>query len=157
VYNCGGYEEVETLRLLDGVVDIYMPDFKFWEEATALRLAGAADYPQRAREALREMHRQVGVLRVGPDGTARRGVLVRCLVMPGLADESAAILRWLAKELSPDTFVNVMGQYRPEHQVGTAGLDGRTMFADLNRRPTAREMGEVRAAARAARLRRFAE
>jgi putative pyruvate formate lyase activating enzyme len=95
--------------LLDGIVDIYMPDFKFGERGTAGRLAKAKDYPDRAREAILEMHRQVGVLKFGPDRLARRGVLVRHLVMPGQGAETEKICRWLAEEVSRDTYIN-MGQ-----------------------------------------------
>ena len=94
-----------------------MPDFKFWRPETARRWLKRADYPERAREAIAEMHRQVGVLAVGPDGLARRGVLVRHLVMPGRSDETERILRWVARELAPDTFVNVMAQYHPAGRV----------------------------------------
>jgi putative pyruvate formate lyase activating enzyme len=149
VWNSGGYDSVDALKLLDGVVDIYMPDFKFWNAETAERLCLAKDYPERAREALMEMHRQVGVLKLGPDGVARRGVLVRHLVMPGLVNESAAIFEFLAKELSPDTFVNVMAQYRPAHRVSAK------LHAEINRRPTPDELSEAIAAARAAGLWRF--
>src|SRR5436309_1090110 len=100
------------------------PNPKFWESETAKRLAKAKDYPERAREAIREMHRQVGVLRFGPDGLARRGVLVRHLVMPGQSAEAEATFRWLAEEVSPDTYVNIMGQYRPEYEVGQIARDG---------------------------------
>ena len=148
IYNTSAYDSLSSLRLLDGLVDIYMPDFKFWNPETALRLAGARDYPARARDAIREMHRQVGPLRLGPDGLARRGVLVRHLVMPGQGEEAEAIFSWLAKELSPDTYVNVMSQYRPDHRVGTEGLDGRPRYTEIDRAPSA---GEVAAAFRAAR------
>ena len=114
VYNTGGYDRLETLRWLDGVVDIYMPDFKFWKPETAQELAKAADYPDVARAAIKEMHRQVGDLVLDEHGLARRGLLVRHLVMPGGLDETREILRFLAQEVSPDTFVNVMPQYRPE-------------------------------------------
>ena len=97
---------------------------EFWERETAKRLAKAKDYPDRAREAIREMHRQVGVLRTSRDGLAKRGVLVRHLVMPGQGAEAAAIARWLAEELSPDTYLNVMGQYRPEYEVGEIAKKG---------------------------------
>ncbi len=93
VYNTSAYDALSSLRLLDGLVDIYMPDFKFWNPASARRLAKAKDYPERAREAIREMHRQVGPLCFGRDGLARRGLLVRHLVMPGQEDEAAAIFR----------------------------------------------------------------
>ena len=114
VYNCGGYESVETLRLLEGTVDIYMPDAKFWSPEMALRYANARDYPDRMREALMEMQRQVGVLRID-SGVARRGLLVRHLVMPHASADSKRILRFIARDVSPDTYVNVMGQYRPMH------------------------------------------
>jgi len=112
VYNTSGYDAVETLHLLDGVVDIYMPDFKYWTAESAARYLTADDYPERARQAIAEMHRQVGDLRLDHDDVAFRGLLVRHLVMPGGYEESAAIFDWLAA-LSPSTFVNVMAQYRP--------------------------------------------
>ena len=113
VYNSGGYDSVETLRLLDGVVDIYMPDLKYSDARNARRLSGASDYPVVARAALKEMHRQVGDLVVGPDGAAVRGLLVRHLVLPnGLAGTEDS-MRFLAREISAGTCVNVMAQYRP--------------------------------------------
>jgi len=154
VYNTSAYDATDSLRLLDGIVDIYMPDFKFWTRETAQRLARAADYPERARDAIREMHRQVGPLRFGPHGLARRGVLVRHLVMPGQLEESAAIFRWLA-DLSPNTYVNVMGQYRPEYLVGSHGRDGHIQYPEINRTVTGDEMRQAYAAAHAAGLWRF--
>jgi len=117
VYNTSAYDSIHSLSLMDGIVDIYMPDFKYWDPARAARLLGAKDYPEVARAALREMHRQVGALEVDADGLARRGLLVRHLVMPGALDDSAAIFGWLASELGADTWVNVMDQYRPEGRV----------------------------------------
>jgi putative pyruvate formate lyase activating enzyme len=117
VYNSNAYDSVESLRMLEGVVDIYMPDFKFWRSESARELSSAEDYPEQAREAIAEMHRQVGVLKMDRRGLAVRGVLVRHLVMPGMLDESRAIFEWLSQTLSPDTFVNVMGQYRPANVV----------------------------------------
>jgi putative pyruvate formate lyase activating enzyme len=114
VYNTGGYDRLETLRWLDGVVDIYMPDFKFWKPETAREFANSQDYPDVARAAIKEMHRQVGDLVLDDRGLARRGLLVRHLVMPGGLDETREILRFLARKVSPETFVNVMPQYRPE-------------------------------------------
>ena len=158
VYNTSAYDSVESLRLLDGVVDIYMPDFKFWEPETAKRLAKAKDYPERAREAIREMHRQVGVLRFGPDGLARRGVLVRHLVMPGQSAEAEAIFNWLAEELSSDTYVNIMGQYRPEYEVGQIARDGVALkYTEIGRRPEWEELERAHEAARRAGLWRFDE
>ena len=155
VYNTSAYDALSSLRLLDGLVDIYMPDFKFWKPETALRLARAKDYPERAREAILEMHRQVGPLKLGPDGLARRGVLVRHLVMPGQQDEAAAIFEWLAREVSPDTYVNVMGQYRPEYQVGQIAANGAVKHPEINRRPHPEEMRAAYDSARRAGLWRF--
>ena len=152
VYNTSAYDSVHSLQLMEGLVDIYMPDFKFWNPETARRLARAADYPDKAREAIAEMHRQVGELRVGPDGLARRGVIVRHLVMPGQEAEAAAIFEWLANELSPDTYVNVMGQYRPEYKVSDS-----PRYDDVNRRPLPAEMRAAYDAARRAGLWRFDE
>jgi putative pyruvate formate lyase activating enzyme len=112
VYNCGGYESVETLRLLDGIVDIYMPDAKYADNAVGERLSGVPDYWDRCQEALAEMHRQVGDLEIGEEGLARRGLLVRHLVLPKYLSGTAEVMRFLAS-LSPNTYVNVMAQYRP--------------------------------------------
>ena len=114
------------------------------------RLLRAKDYPDRARAAIEEMQRQVGVLKLGPGGLARRGLLVRHLVMPGHVDESAAIFRWLHDRISPDTYVNIMAQYRPEHRV-----PGSERYVDLDRRPESKEMVHAVAAARQAGLWRF--
>ena len=159
VYNTSAYDNVSSLELLDGLVDIYMPDFKFWSRQTAQRLANAADYPERAREAIREMHRQVGDLHFTPKGVAQRGLLIRQLVMPGQVEESRQIYTWLAREISPDTFVNIMAQYRPENRVGKRCTDagGGVGFDEVNRRPTRAELAEAYTAARAAGLWRFDE
>jgi len=157
VYNTSAYDAVSSLRLLDGLVDVYMPDFKLWSRESSKRLLGARDYPDRAREAIAEMHRQVGELRFDRDGLAARGVLVRHLVMPGALDESAAIFRWLAREISPDTYVNVMAQYHPDHRVGEVRALGESPFADIDRRPSGDELAGARGAARAAGLWRFDE
>jgi putative pyruvate formate lyase activating enzyme len=118
VYNTGGYDAVETLKLLDGVIDIYMPDFKFWDPQVAVEVCEAPDYPEIARQALKEMHRQVGDLVMDDMGVARRGLLVRHLVLPdGLAGTKEA-MKFLAREISPNTYVNVMGQYRPCGRAG---------------------------------------
>ena len=113
VYNTGGYDSLETLALLDGVVDIYMPDAKYWDSEVAGRLSGASDYPEVMRQALKEMHRQVGPLVIDEDGIARRGLLVRHLVMPERLAGTREIMRFIAGEVSPDTYINVMSQYRP--------------------------------------------
>jgi putative pyruvate formate lyase activating enzyme len=162
VYNTSGYDAIRSLRLMDGLVDIYMPDFKFWHTETAKRLAKAKDYPERAREAICEMHRQVGDLHCSRDGLAVRGLLVRHLVMPGQLDEARLIFHWLADEISPDTYVNIMGQYRPEHEVGRIAEAGRrdagaVRYAEIDRSPGRREIEAAYDAARNAGLWRFDE
>src|SRR5262249_6101537 len=113
VYNTSAYDSMESLRWMDGVVDIYMPDFKYWEPESAARILKARDYPEVARRVIAEMHRQVGDLVLDDEGLARRGLLVRHLVMPDALEETSQILRWIAREVSPETWVNVMDQYRP--------------------------------------------
>jgi len=159
VYNTSSYDALPSLRRLDGLIDIYMPDFKFWRSETAARLCHAADYPDRARDAIREMHRQVGDLQLTPEGVACRGLLIRHLVMPGLLDESSEIFGWLAREISADTYVNIMGQYHPENEVGhvATGSDAAraVRFGEIDRRPTRNELDAAYEAARAAGLWRF--
>jgi putative pyruvate formate lyase activating enzyme len=113
VYNSSGYERVPTLELLRGIVDIYMPDFKFWDEQWAARYCNAPDYREIALSALKEMHSQVGDLVVDSHGIAERGLLVRHLVMPHGVSGTKEVMEFLAKEISPHTYVNVMDQYRP--------------------------------------------
>lgn len=119
VYNCGGYESVETLRLLDGVVDIYMPDIKYSDDSYAVRYSGARNYWDIARAAVKEMYRQVGSLVGDPDGTALRGLLVRHLVLPNGRAGSRKVLEFIAQEISRDTYVNIMDQYHPAHRAGS--------------------------------------
>src|SRR5262245_62335929 len=146
VYNTSAYDSLRSLALLDGVVDVYMPDFKYWNPERARRYLKAEDYPDVARRTIREMHRQVGPLTFDSRGLAVRGVLVRHLVMPDALDDTHAILRFLADELSSDTYVNVMDQYYPAG--GVAG--GR--FPELCRPPDGTELLAARQAARAAGL-----
>jgi putative pyruvate formate lyase activating enzyme len=113
VYNTSAYDSPESLALMDGVVDVYMPDFKLWSPELARRYLAKRDYAEVARYSLREMKRQVGDLVLDEHGMARRGLLIRHLVMPGLLDETEAILRFVATELGPGTYVNVMAQYYP--------------------------------------------
>ncbi len=157
VYNTSAYDALESLKLLDGLIDIYMPDFKFWHRQTAKRLAKAPDYPERAREAILEMHRQVGPLKFGSDGLARRGVLVRHLVMPNQLDETTAIFQWLANDVSRDTYVNIMGQYRPQYEVGQITRDNSKKYEEVNRCPERDELLAAYEAARHAGLWRFDE
>ena len=117
VYNTSAYDSLESLELLDGIIDIYMPDFKYWSAELSARHLKAADYPTTARAAIREMHRQVGPLQIDANGLARRGVLLRHLVMPGQLEETRAILGWVASELGPETYVNIMNQYYPSGRV----------------------------------------
>ena len=160
VYNTSAYDSVESIRQMEGLVDIYMPDFKLWSPQACTRYLTAGDYAERARQAITEMHRQVGDLRHTPDGVACRGLLVRHLVMPGMIEESARIFEWLAG-LSRDTFVNVMGQYRPDNRVGQAAADeaGRRapQFAEIDRRPTRAEIAQAHRLARQTGLWRFDE
>ena len=116
VYNTGAYDSPESLRLLDGIVDIYMPDAKYSDDRVAGKLSLVRDYWRVARAAIKEMHRQVGDLAISDEGVATRGVLVRHLVLPeGLAG-TREVARFLAQEVSPNTYVNVMGQYRPDNR-----------------------------------------
>jgi putative pyruvate formate lyase activating enzyme len=116
VYNSGGYDQLHTLRLLDGVIDIYMPDMKYSDEAVGLRLSGVEDYVARNRVAVREMHRQVGDLQLEEGGVARRGLLIRHLVLPDGLAGTADVARFVVEEISCDTYINVMDQYRPAHR-----------------------------------------
>jgi putative pyruvate formate lyase activating enzyme len=113
VYNTGGYDSVETLRILDGIVDIYMPDLKFMDSEICRELMDAPDYPEVVQAAIREMHRQVGVLKTDEHGVATRGLLIRHLVMPNDLAGTRAAMRFLARDISTHTYVNVMSQYRP--------------------------------------------
>jgi len=148
VYNCGGYESVAALRLLDGIVDIYMPDAKYSDGEVAQQLSRAPDYPQRMKAAIAEMHRQVGDLRINEDGIAEHGLLVRHLVLPNNLAGTAAIMHFLAN-LSPDTYVNVMAQYRPCYRASEV--------EQISRRPTVEEYRQAVQAALDAGLHRLDE
>ena len=117
VYNTSSYDSPDSLALMEGVVDVYMPDLKFATSERARRYVRRADYPEVARAAVREMHRQVGDLVLDEQGLARRGLILRHLVMPGLLDETQAVLRWVAEELGTTTYVNLMAQYYPAGRV----------------------------------------
>ncbi len=144
VYNTSGYDGLDSLQLLDEVVDIYLPDFKIWDTDLASRYLRARDYPDIARQAISEMHRQVGDLKCDEDGLAKRGVLVRHLVMPGLIQDTAAIMRFLVQEISPNIYVNVMQQYYPSGKVNASH------FSEINQRLTNSEYQEALKLARAA-------
>lgn len=139
VYNTGGYDSLETIRLLEGIVDIYMPDMKYGEGEVAAEFSQAYDYPAVNFAAVKEMHRQVGELVVDERGVAVGGLLVRHLVLPGGLAGTGKVLSFIAEEISKDTYVNIMAQYRPCYQaVG---------HPDLGRRITAREYREALALA----------
>jgi putative pyruvate formate lyase activating enzyme len=133
VYNTSAYDSMASLAHMDGIIDIYMPDFKFWDERLSLRYLKARDYPDAARRVVKEMHRQVGDLSFDEHGLAQRGVLVRHLVMPGEIAGSAEIMRFLAEEVSPNTYVNVMAQYYP------AGKVSAEKYEEINRHTTSAE------------------
>jgi putative pyruvate formate lyase activating enzyme len=128
VYNCGGYESLDLIKLLDGIIDIYMPDVKWADSAVAGKYAQAPDYPAVVKEVLKEMHRQVGDLKISKTGVAERGLLIRHLVMPeGLAG-TRELMHYIATEISLHSYVNIMSQYRPEYRA--------VEFPELNRRIT---------------------
>ncbi len=139
VYNTGGYDSLEALTLLDGVIDIYMPDLKYSESEKARRYSKVRDYAAVNQAAVREMHRQVGDLVLEESGLAVRGLLVRHLVLPDDLAGSDAVFRFLAEEISPETYLNVMAQYRPCYRAAA--------YRELDRRPTGEEIRSALAAA----------
>ena len=151
VYNTSAYDALESIELMNGIADIYMPDFKYWSADLGARYLKAADYPDAARAAIKAMHEQVGPLVFDDDGLARRGVLIRHLVMPGALEETRAILEWIARELGPDTYVNLMDQYYP------AGKVNPVSFPEINRRLTSSEFEQARTMASDLGLRRLDE
>ena len=147
VYNSGGYDCPETLALLDGIVDIYMPDMKFADSAIAAPLLGAPDYAEVNRSAVLAMHRQVGDLIIDAQGMALRGLLVRHLVLPNNLAGTDRIVAFLAEQVSRDTYLNLMDQYHPCHRAND--------FPPLDRRPTSKELRKARQWAEICGLRRF--
>ena len=133
VYNTSAYDSMESLELMDGIVDIYMPDFKYWDSEMARKYSKAPDYPDVARRTIKEMYRQVGDLVMDEHGLAKRGVLIRHLVMPGDIAGTREVMRWIARELSPTTYVNVMAQYYPAGKVSPGE------YPEINRRLTPTE------------------
>jgi putative pyruvate formate lyase activating enzyme len=147
VYNTSAYDSLDSLELMAGIVDIYMPDFKLWSSEPARRYLAKRDYREVASKAVAEMHRQVGELVFDARGLARRGLLVRHLVMPGLLEETERILRWIAEELGPGTYVDLMAQYYPA---------GRTSeFPEIDRHPYREELERAYEAAHGLGLRRL--
>lgn len=164
VYNTSSFDSLESLELLDGLVDIYLPDFKVWKSSTSKRLLKADNYTETAMESIRAMHKQVGDLAFTSDGLAKKGVLLRHLVMPGKEDEGREIMRWLAENVSKDIYVHIMEQYHPDAHVGkkkrrtneTSGAE-KVRYAEINRAIREEELGSVRDAAVASGLWRFCE
>ncbi len=149
VYNSGGYDSVATLRLLDGVIDIYMPDAKFGDASVAQKYSEVTDYPYVNQLAVKEMHRQVGDLEIDDKGIAKRGLMVRHLVLPDGLAGTETIARFLAQEISKNTYVNVMSQYYPRFRAFE--------HAELRRRITWKEYLQAISTFRAQGLHRFAE
>ena len=145
VYNTCGWERVEILRLLNGIVDIYLPDYKYSSGEMAARYsADAATYPEMTRHALLEMHRQVGVAKPGPDGIMYRGLMIRHLVMPSGVSGTGQVMTWIAANLPKDTYVNVMAQYRPMYRASE--------YEEIARRLTRQEYNDAVRCAREAGL-----
>lgn len=174
IYNTSSFDSLESLELLDGLVDIYLPDFKVWKSSTSKRLLKADDYTETAKESIKAMHDQVGDLAFTSDGIAQKGVLLRHLVMPGKEDEGREIMKWLAENVSRDLYVHVMEQYHPDAHVGkkrrvprrkAAGEEGgsaegeveEVRYAEINRAVKDEELGSVKDAAVDAGLWRFVE
>lgn len=177
VYNTSSFDSLESLVLLDGLVDIYLPDFKVWSDSTSKRLLKADNYTATAMESIKAMHAQVGDLCFTADGIAKKGVLVRHLVMPGMEDEGKEIMRWLATNVSKDIMVHIMEQYFPRAHVGkerrgnkrqsgvtepgcvqaSEGAKKEVRYADINRPIDLDEVASVKKAAEEAGLWRFVE
>ncbi len=135
VYNCSGYESVEVLRLLEGIIDIYMPDVKYLDEKHSKRFSNTTDYPNVVKRALKEMHRQVGELTMDSREIAEKGLLIRHLVMPNGVASSEAVLQFISEEISVHSYVNIMDQYRPEYQASE--------YPEISRRITHKEFLEA--------------
>ena len=149
VYNTGAYDSMESMRMMEGIVDIYMPDFKYWSNERSQKYLKAKDYPETARTVIKEMHRQVGDLVLDENGLAKRGVLLRHLVMPDGLEDAENIMGYLSKEISADTYLNIMSQYFP------AGKVSEIKYQEINRRPYSQELATVEKIARQCGLHRF--
>ena len=136
VYNTSGWERLEILEVLDGIVDIYLPDFKYWDsDMSAKYSSGAESYPEMTSKAILEMHRQVGVAKPAEDGIMQRGLMIRHLVMPNNTGGSEKVMEWIAGNLPKDTYVNIMAQYNPVHKAYD--------YPELSRRITKAEYAKV--------------
>ncbi|MFQ5849545.1 MAG: radical SAM protein [Candidatus Binatia bacterium] len=150
VYNTSAYDSLHSIRLMEGVVDIYMPDFKLWDPDRCRKYLLAPDYPEAARNAIQAMHQQVGELKVDEKGLALRGLLVRHLIMPGMLEDTRGIITFLASEISRDTYLNIMDQYRPAWKAKAM-----EKYDEINRCVSGRELREARWYAEKAGLWRF--
>ena len=173
IYNTSSYDSRASIELFDGLVDIYLPDFKVWEKRSSQRLLKADDYAEAARESVKIMHEQVGDLCFTSDGIAKKGVLLRHLVMPGKEGEGKRIVQWLGENVSRDLFINIMEQYHPNAHVGKSAKRARVVepggtfeesrktstsrYAEINRSVDEREVASVRKAAEDAGLWRFCD
>lgn len=172
IYNTSAFDSLASIQLLDGLVDIYLPDFKVWHASTSKRLLKADDYRTAAIESIQAMHAQVGDLCFTPDGIAKKGLLVRHLVMPGYESEGEEIMKWMAGNVSKDVFVNIMEQYHPDAHVGKPKRPRRSVpvapdsdakpsevvrYEEINRHVTKGEVSAVRQAAEKAGLWRFCD
>ncbi|CZR63229.1 probable pyruvate formate lyase activating enzyme [Phialocephala subalpina] len=174
IYNTSAFDSLASIQLLDGLVDIYLPDFKVWNASTSKRLLKAEDYRAAAVESIQAMHAQVGDLCFTPDGIAKKGLLVRHLVMPGYESEGEEIMKWMAGNVSRDVFVNIMEQYHPDAHVGKPkrprrsthepsepggeASHGETVrYEEINRHVRKEEVSAVRQAAEKAGLWRFCD
>ena len=149
VYNTGAYDSMESMQMMEGIVDIYMPDYKYWSNERSQKYLKAKDYPETARTVIKEMHRQVGDLVLDENGLAKRGVLLRHLVMPEGLEDAENIMKYLSKEISADTYLNIMAQYFP------AGKVNEIKYQEINRRPHSQELATVEQIARQYGLYRF--
>jgi putative pyruvate formate lyase activating enzyme len=174
IYNTSAFDSLESIKLMDGLVDIYLPDFKVWNNSTSKRLLKAENYAETAMESIKAMHDQVGDLCFTPDGIAKKGLLVRHLVMPAYLSEGQEIMKWIAGNVSRDAFVNIMEQYHPDAHVGkpkrprrsaitpidsggNPGSPDAVRYEEINRHITLDEVSTVRQAAENAGLWRFCD
>ncbi len=168
IYNTSSFDSPESIHPLDGLVDIYLPDFKVWTDESSRRYLKASGYADAAKHSIKEMYSQVGDICFTPDGIAKKGVLVRHLAMPGKEDKGCEIVRWLAKSISRDLYIHIMEQYHPDAHVGKPNRGRRRdeldvanpspkRYEEIDRSTTESEVSQVRRAAERAGLWRFVE
>lgn len=135
VYNCGGYESVETIKMLNGYVDIYLPDFKYYNNDTAFKYSKIKNYFENASESIKEMYKQVGDPIIGENGIMKKGVIIRNLILPGKTEESKLILKWIKDNFENNVYVSLMAQYFPCYEA--------KKYDEINRKITQKELNEV--------------